>query len=879
MVLVGGEPGIGKTTLVSEAARALPTSTARSCYTDAATRICRSHINRGLKRFAIWSTTRPTQCSPRTRPELARLVPEVTDRRPNVAAPPSSDADTDRYVLFGAVTSLLAAASAAAPVVVVLDDLHWADRPTAQLLRHVASSDTRMRVLVIGTFREAEIGANHTLADTLAALHRDGRAATRLNLHGLGDVELLELLELNAGHELDDIGGGLGLRDALLAETDGNPFFVAEILRHLAETGAIRQHDNGRWTTTADLRATGLPVSVREVLGRRVAHLGETALRVLSAASVIGRDFDLNTLTMLVDTDEDTLLDTLEEAETANLLVDAGPGRFSFAHTLVEHALYDELGSTRRARLHRRVGEIIEAQTHGEPGDRIGELAHHWAEAVAPQDITKACEYARQAGDYALGRLAPDEALRWYARGLELLGHAGAGAERFRCALLIGLGEAQRQTADPTYRQTLLDAADLAGRVGDNLLLVQAALANNRGFTSSTGFVDTERVDVLRGALDRVGASDPKTRALLLALLAAELNYNNEPAQRRLLADEARTLARKCGDRRTLLRVLNTTHDTISAADLDLDELARLENEAIALARELDDPVGTFMALVNATGARYASGRSCEDLVDECTAIAEHLRQPTLRWVARTHTPLELFRRGDVSGAEVAVEEGFALGTDVGEPDAITFYAGQLANVRWAQGRRAELVPLLAPVAEELEDMPSAHAIIAVCHLDAGDTDAAQALLRTELPKVPATPTDQLWIHAVIVWSEVTARLADAHAATSLIERLRPYIPLFVFSGGTLEGSVADALGRLATVLGDYNGADECFDIADTVNERLNAPFFIALTKLHRAEMQLRRDADGDRERAHELLVEVLEIARQHGFAGVERDALDLQRR
>ena len=398
---------------------------------------------------------------------------------------------------------------------------------------------------------------------------------------------------------------------------------------------------------------------------------------------------------------------------------------------------------------------------------------------------------------------------------------------------------------------------------------MQAALANNRGITSSTGFVDTERVDVLHRALDRVGASDPRSRALLLALVAAELNYNNEPAQRRLLADEAHALARECGDRRTLLRVLNTTHDTIWAADT-VEEVIALEHEAVALARELDDPVGTFMALDNAVAGRYASGRSSQDLIDEATAIAEDLREPTLQWMARMHTPIELFRCGDVSGAEAAVEESFALGTDVGEPDAITFYAGQITNVRWAQGRRAELVPILAPVAEQLRSMPSAHAVLAVCHLDAGDAHAARALLDTELPKAPAIPTDQLWIHAVILWAEVATRLADAPAASSLIERLHEYVQLFAFSGGTLEGSVADALGRLETVLGNFDRADEYFDIADTVNERLDAPFFIALTKLHRADMQIRRDAARDREQSTALLVDVLEIACRHGFAGIE---------
>ena len=273
------------------------------------------------------------------RPEIARLVPEVRLRVPDLPEPASSDPDAERYVLFASVIELLAAVSRDMPVVLVLDDLHWADRPTTQLLRHLAGSDVPMRVLVVGVFRDADIGPSHPLAGTLAALHRED-VSSRISLRGLGDLELLDLMEQTAGHKLDT--DGLVLRDELLAETDGNPFFVAEILRNLAETGAIVQQE-GRWVTTAELRANGLPVSVREVIGRRVSRLGSTAMAVLSAASVIGRDFDLNTLTELTDEDDDSILDLLEHAVAANLLTEIGPGRFSFAHALVEHTLYDEL--------------------------------------------------------------------------------------------------------------------------------------------------------------------------------------------------------------------------------------------------------------------------------------------------------------------------------------------------------------------------------------------------------------------------------------------------------------------------------------------------------------------------------------------------------
>ena len=228
----------------------------------------------------------------------------------------------------------------------MLDDLHWADGPTVALLRHVLTTPAPLRLLVVGTFRDADLGADHPLVDMLAALHREEHVE-RLALVGLGDADVLALLEALAGHELGD--DDLALRDALLAETTGNPFFLVEILRHLAETGAIVQTDTGRWEASADLRSRGLPISVREVIMRRVDRLGPETRRALEFASVIGHDFALDLLAPVLDRDVDETLDVLEPAVAALLVTDIEPGHFSFAHALTGHALYDGLTPTRRA--------------------------------------------------------------------------------------------------------------------------------------------------------------------------------------------------------------------------------------------------------------------------------------------------------------------------------------------------------------------------------------------------------------------------------------------------------------------------------------------------------------------------------------------------
>ena len=403
-------------------------------------------------------------------------MPELAHRLP-LPQSSSSDAESERYLLFGAVLDLLTRASTIAPVVLLLDDLHWSDRQSVQLLRHVVAADARLRLLVIGTFRESDVDSTHPLAETLAALHRES-GVERIALRGLGDDELLELLETTAGHRMTE--DGVALRNALMAETEGNPFFVGEMLRHLAETRAIYQNDEGRWVASPDLRTSGLPVSIREVVGRRIARLGDDSQRVLTLAAVIGRDFDTELLSRVAELDEDAVIDLCDQAVTAAVLTESD-GRYSFAHALIEHTLYDSLSTNRRARSHQRVADALEELYGDDPGERVGELAYQWAHATQPRDAEKAIAYAQQAGDRALAQLAPDEALRWYQDALDLLDRAPGDDPHRRATLLLGLGDAQSQTGEPAFRETLLTAAQVADEIGAVDLLVQAALGTTAG--------------------------------------------------------------------------------------------------------------------------------------------------------------------------------------------------------------------------------------------------------------------------------------------------------------------------------------------------------------------------------------------------------------
>ncbi|MEJ7720749.1 MAG: AAA family ATPase [Ilumatobacteraceae bacterium] len=400
--LISGEAGLGKTTLAAETARAASDGGAcvlfGHCEEDLATPY--QLFAEALGHYVTHAPEEQLVAHVDAHgSELVRLVPALSSRLPGLPPSKATDADTERYQLFAAVVGLLAVVSQHQPVVVVLDDLQWADKASLQLLRHLIAADQPMRLLVLGSYRDSELSRSHPLLETLAGLHREHGVA-RIELTGLDDTGVISLMEAAAGHTLDD--AAVGLARAVYRETDGNPFFVSEMLRHLSETGAIYQDSTGRWVTGDTLEQLALPDSVRVVIGARAGRLGRDAERVLSLAAVIGRDFDLDVLARATETSEDELLDVLDAATAASLVRELAdtPGHYNFAHALIQHTLYEDLGLTRQGRAHRQVAEALEDLCGERPGFRVGELARHWFSATQPIDVGKAI-------DYSAGRATP----------------------------------------------------------------------------------------------------------------------------------------------------------------------------------------------------------------------------------------------------------------------------------------------------------------------------------------------------------------------------------------------------------------------------------------------------------------------------------------
>ncbi|HXW58884.1 MAG TPA: AAA family ATPase, partial [Solirubrobacteraceae bacterium] len=493
VVLLSGEPGIGKTRLASYAAHHAHAEGFAVCWGACSEElaapyepwieVCSQLVEHAPRELLQRHMERHGG-------ELSRLVRSLVVRIPELPAPQSSDPETERYLLFSAVAGLLGQIAEAVPLCVVLDDLHWADAQSLALLKHLLRTIEQGSLQVIASYRESDLGKDHPLTGVLADLRR-AHGIQRIVLHGLGADEVAQIMTAVAGHELDK--DGLELAAQIARETDGNPFFVAEILRGLDESGAlVFDEETGRWSID---RSAGiaLPESIREVIERRIERLGGESMEALRLAAVIGREFDLRLLCVALDVDEAGLLDRVEAAMAASVLAESSEevGRFRFVHGLINQTLYEGISATRRARMHQRVAEALEELYAANPGDHLAELALHWRLAAVSVDKARAADYAMRAGQQALEKLAPAEAVKLFADAVELLGETDS---RERCQALIGLGEAQRQTGDGAYRETLLEASRMAAGLEDAELAARASLASGRGAAPSTyGAIDEER--------------------------------------------------------------------------------------------------------------------------------------------------------------------------------------------------------------------------------------------------------------------------------------------------------------------------------------------------------------------------------------------------
>ena len=875
VALLAGEPGVGKTRLAAELAGRVhdegATVLAGRCDEDLG--VPYQPFVEALRHFMDHAPLLAGRLG-RYGGELARLVPELSEQVPGLPAPMRSDPETERYRLFDAVAAWLDVASAEEPLLLVLDDLQWAAKPTLLLLRHVVRAGCG-RAFILGTYRDTELTHDHPLVELVADLRRQGHV-DRLSLSGLDDIGVRAFVEQASGAALDETG--LAVARVVYEETEGNPFFVREVLRHLAETGAIERREGG-WTTRLSVDELGIPEGVRDVVGRRLSRLSEDANQTLRVAAVVGAEFELGVVQLAGGLDEDRLLAAVEQATVARLVTELSATRFRFAHALVRVTLYESLTASRQVTLHRKAAEAIETIHRDSLDDHVPALAYHWAKASAPvTNVTKAVDYARWAGDRALAQLAHDEAAVYYRSALDLLDGAGLSDDPRRLELLISFGEAQARAGDPGFQESLLEAARLAQHRCDADALARAARANARGGLSIGGFigvVDAERIEALEAALSALPTGDSPNRARVLAALGQALLYARDRERRVRISQEATDMARRVGDPATLAYVLLERFFTIVAPSTlyeRLDDSAEL----LSLAEALGDPRMKAQALIlhvrnNAEACRF---QEADRHLEAAERLAAELGQPTLRWFVGHSRVIRTLLAGDLIKGERLIHANFELGQATGQADARVFFAAHLVQLRFEQGRIGELEE---QVVEATTLYPTYQAHLALLHCESGRPDEARiGYERLAATDFASLPLDNGWMQAMAACALVCAHLGDRWGAAVLHGLLAPYSDQFVFAYGGAWGAVAHHLGLLAATLDRFDEAEAHFAAAAKTHERLGAPAWLARTRCEWAAMLWRRGQRGDAERVRDFLNQALATARELGLASVERRAAEL---
>ncbi len=359
---------------------------------------------------------------------LAEMLPDLKVKLPDMAPPPPLEPEQARFRLFESVTNFLKNASQTQPVVLVLDDLHWADHASLLLLEFLARAMASSNLLIIGSYRDVEVSRQHPLSRTLGSLMRE-QLFRRIQLGGLTQQEVHHLAEVSAGVALSD-----SALDLVHRRTDGNPLFVGEIVRLFSQ---------GEMSAGPGWDAT-VPEGIRDAIGRRLDRLSSECNSVLTTASVVGRQFDLQVLEVLSsDFSEEQLLELLDEALKAGVLAEVrtGAGRFQFQHALTNVSWISELSAARQVRLHARIGEALENIYAADVEIHATDLAHHFAEAEPVLGAEKLVRYSRAAGEQALAADAWEEASSFFQRALDA--KEGQAIDADTAALTYGLGRSE----------------------------------------------------------------------------------------------------------------------------------------------------------------------------------------------------------------------------------------------------------------------------------------------------------------------------------------------------------------------------------------------------------------------------------------------------
>ena len=874
LVMVVGEPGIGKTRLVEELASYAAVRGAQVCW---------GHSYEGEVGVAYLPFVEGFRAYVRNRSdeqlstelatggaEVATLVSELRQRFPDLPPSPPLEGDAERMRLFDGVATFLAHASRADPIVLVLDDLHWADKPSLLLLQYLARNLRQDRVMIVGTYRDVDLDRQHPLADTIAALRRE-HLYERVLLRGMDRDDVKALIEAIGEQATPD-----DFADTIFRATEGNPFFVAEVLRHLNESGALQLVD-GRWVGTPESIAENLPEGVREVIGRRLSRLSEDANKMLTVAAAMPGGFVPDLVAAVTGDGDDATLDLLDEALSAQIVHERprSPGAYEFTHALIRQTLYGELSTPRRVRLHRQIGEALEVAAGAQSDTSLPELAYHWFQAAPGGDIEKAVGYSTRAGDRARDQAAHEEAARYYDQALQALELDDQADDLRRAEILLAHGISLRNAGETKHADRVLGrAAELAREHADAGLLGRTAV--ELALSGFAGTREPARVAALEEAIDAIGDSDLALRARLRTSLASFTVFFDADRHREI-AQAALADARQSEDSATEARALQTWAWQLRPG-LDDDELDRVLDETGRLAEASDDRDLMFSLAWSTTVRAYTRNDPVlhEASLVDATRLAAELRSPGHAANVAMGRGAAAVLRGHYDDAERAADDLLDIGRRLRNRGFVQNYGILVMPMRREQGRLAEFVDATRGAVHATPEITSWRCGLAQTLAILGRNDEAMV----ELDAIAADgfgtiPFDVARPYALSATAEACALTGATNHARVLAPMLAEFPGRGVSLGATVYHGVTDRyLGLLMLVLDRFDEAVDHLETAIDILDGFLARPWAARTRSELARALLARGGGGDDSRALGLLNDALDAAQEIGMLALVEEVL-----
>ena len=839
-VIVSGEPGIGKTSLLALFARRLT----EQQVAPVAYGRC-DEVAVPLQPFRTIVGTY-VECAPlevvqahvaACGGELLRIAPQL-GYRVDAPAPTDTDHATERFLLFEAVADLLRRLAARQPLVVLLDDLHWAEPTALQLLRHLAGALVGVPILAVLSFRDTGESDTEGLRLALADVQQAG--ARRLDLVGLDEPALAELVREGRLPAPADNGPAPDPSDVaarLVLETAGHPLYATQLLRHWDER-----------TQPAESNGGTIPRTLRDVVWRRVDALGPDATEVLTAAAVLGQEFDESVLVEMVDVGEPVVVIALDDAVRGGLLTesDAPVRTVRFVHALVANALYSDLGGARRTRLHARAAEALTARRNATGASGLVALARHCALGGLPDE---AQHWYTVAGDAAFDDLATLEAIQHYRAALDLA-ERRARPDDERADLLVRLGEAQERAGDPDAFATLEAGAALAQRSRAPAVLARAALATDRGTARLVVELSEQRA-MVEAAFAMADRADRATCAELGAFLAQSLTYAGETDRRIMLAREALGIAETIDDPALYVRVAVAAVNALTGPTHSL-ERAGLARRAIDAAEVSGDPMLVFRAhyLSHTIAIVRADQPTVVRSLARVRAIAARYGTPRMRWMLGVIDTFHATMQSRLVEAEALATVTLEAGTAISEPDAFPVFANQYFALATFEGRHTELFPMIEQAMHDGPGLLTARLGYGILCCAVGREDDATAIVEELLAAgFTAIPNDTLRTTNLIGCAIMAIELQHLDAARALLPLLEPLSTEVAYNGVASQGPIAAYSGKLASLLGQHDLAEERLVDALRITEVFGWPYHRATTRYAMAEARFRRlgrlDAEG----------------------------------